>query len=355
MNERPTEIGVIIVAYNSREDLTHCLAGIERWAGDAVKLRVVVVDCDSHDGSAELVRELFPEIDLIKPGRNLGFAGGNNLGWEHLQQRYPSIRYVALLNPDTIPEPGWLDPLVTHLDQYPNTATCQPLVTLADRPGHINTAGNAIHYLGFGLVTRCGEPIPNDMTVQPIGYSSGAAMLARADLLARFGLFESPMFLYCEDTDLGMKLRQLGYQHELVPQSRVAHRFSDSAAIGRHYYYLERNRMWLISVYHKYPTLVLLMPAILLMEVGQLLFAFSHGRLLDKLRTYGFFIPFRTGAYIMQLREAAQRRRTISDRECLRTCVGRIDHPGLGGPLLRYVGNPLLGAYWWLIKRVIFW
>ena len=355
MNDTPIEVGVLIVAYNSRDDLAECLAGLDRWTGEGLTLRVVVVDCDSQDGSAELMRELFPEVNLIEAGENLGFAGGNNLGFEYLQNRYPRVKYVALLNPDTIPEPGWLDPLVEHLEKHPGTATCQPLITLHDQPGHINTAGNAIHYLGFGLVTRCGEPIPDDFTVQTIGYSSGAAMLARADLLVRFGLFESPMFLYCEDTDLGMKLRQIGYAHDMVPQSRVAHKFSGLAAIHRHYYFLERNRWWLLLVYYKWPTLLLLLPAFVLMELGQLFHALSSGQMMSKLRAVGFFLSPESRDHIMNLRRAAQQRRTVSDRVFLRPSVGRIDHPGLGGPLLRYLGNPLLGAYWWLVKRLICW
>ncbi len=355
MSDQPLHIAVIIVAYNSRKDLAACLAGMDRWARSDIDVRVVVVDCDSQDGSAQYVRELFPEVAVIDAGENLGFAGGNNLGFEYVCQMRPTATYVALLNPDTVPEPGWIDPLIDHLETNTRTATCQPLITLIDRPGIINTAGNAAHYLGFGLITRFGGPIPDDLTPQQIGYSSGAAMLARADLLARFGLFEPEMFLYCEDTDLGWKLRQLGYRHDLVPGSRVAHRFSPTTAIHRHYYYLERNRWWLMLVYYKTPTLLLLLPAILLMEVGQLLYAASRGRLADKLHALGYFLKPDTRRHMLGLRVIAQDRRSVSDRAFVRSHVGGIDHPGLGGPLLRYIGNPLLSAYWWVIRRLLFW
>jgi len=270
-------------------------------------------------------------------------------------QMRPAVKYVALLNPDTLPEPGWLDLLVDHLEHHADTATCQPLITLHDRPGFINTAGNASHYLGFGLITRCGEQVQDDLAPQQIGYSSGAAMLIRADLLARFGLFEPGMFLYCEDTDLGWKLSQLGYQHDLVPGSRVAHQFSPTAAFHQQYYYLERNRWWLMLVYYKTPTLLLLLPAILLMEVGQLLYAASRGRLADKLRAMGYFLKPDTRRHISGLRAIAQGRRSVSDRVFLRPHVGRIDHPGLSSPLLRYIGNPLLSAYWSVVRRLLFW
>lgn len=354
MNEQSIEVAVIIVAYNSRDDLAECLAGVDHWVGDGVVLHVVVVDCASDDRCAELVRERFPEIDLIEAERNLGFAGGNNLGWAHVQTNYPAVKYVALLNPDTLPGAGWLDPLIDRLENNPGAATCQPLVTLHAQPDRINTAGNRSHYLGFGFVTSCGEPIPEGLTPRRIGYGSGAAMLARADLLTEHGLFEPQMFLYCEDTDLGWKLSQLGYIHELVPESRVAHKFKPGASLA-HYYYLERNRLWLLFVYYKRPTLLLILPAALLMEAGQLLFALMHGRLRDKLRGYGYFLNRDNRKHLLDLRRTAQNRRTVCDKDFLRNFTGTIDYPTLRGPLVRFIGNPLFGAYWWLVRRVIFW
>lgn len=354
LTEPPIEIAIILVAYNSRDDLAECLAGMDRWAGGGVVVRVVVVDCASTDGSADLVRDRFPHVELIEPGKNLGFAGGNNLGWQHIQQHHPAVRYVALLNPDTLPTAGWLDPLIARLESNPGVATCQSLITLHDQPDRINTAGNQSHYLGFGFVTQCGEPIRDVLTPKPIGFSSGAAMLTRADLLTKHGLFESDMFLYCEDTDLGWKLSQLGYIHELVPDSRVAHSFEAGASMA-HYYYLERNRLWLLFVYYKRPTLLLILPAAILMEAGQLLFALIHGRLRDKLRAYGFFLNRENRKHILNLRRAAQSRRTVCDKDFLHNFTGTIDYPTLRGPLVRFIANPLLGTYWWLVRRVIFW
>jgi len=354
LTEQPIEIAVILVAYNSRDDLAGCLAGVDHWAGAGVVLHVVVVNCASTDGSAELVRQRFPGVTLLEPGRNLGFAGGNNLGWEHVQTNYPAVKYVALLNPDTLASAGWLGPLVARLEDHPRIATCQPLITLHDQPGRINTAGNRSHYLGFGFVTRCGEPIPDDSAPKQIGFCSGAAMLIRAEMPARYGLFEPDMFLYCEDTDLGWKLSQLGYTHELIPGSRVAHKFRAGASL-KHYYYLERNRLWLLFVYFKRPTLLLVLPALLLMELGQILFALLHGKLGDKLRTYGYFLNRDNRKHILGLRREAQDRRTVRDKDFLRNFTGTIDYPTLRGPLVRYIANPLFGAYWWLARRVIFW
>jgi len=354
LTDRPIQAAVIIVAYQSREDLAECLAQMNRWAHPGVNLRVVVVDNASSDGSADLVRETFPAVDLIESPTNVGFAGGNNLGWEHVRQRYPNTKYIGLLNPDTVASPGWLNPLIDWLQTHPDTATCQPLITLHGDNQKINTAGNWAHYLGFGLITRCGEPVPDESTPIQIGYSSGAAMLARADLLTELGLFEAEMFLYCEDTDLGWKLSQIGLNHMLIPDSLVAHKYEPNASL-KHYYYLERNRHWLLLVYYKRPTLLLILPAFLLMEAGQVLFSLMNGKLDDKRRAWGYFLDRDNRKHIRKLRRIAQSRRTLCDKDFVRGFTGRIVHPALGGPLLKYIANPLLSLYWWLVRWVIFW
>lgn len=354
MDTHVIEAAVIIVAHNSREDLPGCLDGRDRWAADPIRVHVVIVDCASTDGSADLIREHYPDVHLVEPGDNLGFAGGNNAGWNYIRREFTDARYIALLNPDTVPDDRWLDPLIEHLECNPDTATCQPLITLQHDPGRINTAGNRTHYLGFGLITRYNQPADGDVNPVRIGYSSGAAMLICAELLTSHGLFDNRMFLYCEDTDLGWKLTQLGLHHDLVPAGRVAHQFQPDASL-KHYYYLERNRLWLLLVYYKWPTLLLLMPAIGLMELGQLLFATMHGRISDKLRSWGYFFRLDNRRHLRAQRRAAQQRRTVSDHDCVRAFVGTIEHPAINGPLVRYIANPALGSYWWLVRRVIFW
>jgi GT2 family glycosyltransferase len=363
-----TQVAVIIVAHNSRADLPDCLAGMDQWARGSVTVHTLIVDCASTDGTPDLIRQQFPHIQLLEPGENLGFAGGNNLAWDHIRQQLPQVKYVALLNPDTVPQPNWLNPLIDHLELSPpeahvlrtwdppatGIATCQPLITLHDQPDRINTAGNQSHYLGFGLITQFNQPIPNNLTPKPIGYSSGAACLIRADLLTKHGLFDPDMFLYCEDTFLGWKLTQLGYQHQLVPASQVAHKFNPAGSL-KHYYYLERNRLSLLLIYYKRRTLLLLLPAILLMEVGQLLFALTHGKLRDKLRTWAYFLNRKNLKHIRQQRRTAQQNRTITDKNFTKHFTATLDHPTLKSPLVRYIANPILAAYWSLARRLIFW
>lgn len=107
-------ISVVIVSYNTREDLRLCLEALRQ---STLPAGVIVVDNASTDGSAEMVRHHFPEVILIEPGRNTWFCGGNNIG-----VAAASGDYALLLNPDTIPPPDALAVLVDFLDAHPDYA-----------------------------------------------------------------------------------------------------------------------------------------------------------------------------------------------------------------------------------------
>jgi GT2 family glycosyltransferase len=109
-----SSLSVIIVSYNTRDDLRLCLTALRQ---STLRAQVIVVDNASSDGSAAMVRADFPEVTLIEPGRNLWFCGGNNRGLEAA-----TGDYALLLNPDTIPPPNALAALVSFLDSNPDYA-----------------------------------------------------------------------------------------------------------------------------------------------------------------------------------------------------------------------------------------
>jgi GT2 family glycosyltransferase len=109
-----SSLSVIIVSYNTRDDLRLCLTALRQ---STLQAEVIVVDNASSDGSAAMVRADFTEVTLIEPGRNLWFCGGNNRGLEAA-----TGDYALLLNPDTIPPPNALAALVSFLDSNPDYA-----------------------------------------------------------------------------------------------------------------------------------------------------------------------------------------------------------------------------------------
>ena len=107
-------LSVVIVNYNTREDVRLCLSALRQ---STLPTEVIVVDNASRDGSADMIRDEFPEVKLLTPNQNLWFCGGNNLGI-----RASSGEYVLMLNPDTIPQPDALRLMVDFLQAHPDYA-----------------------------------------------------------------------------------------------------------------------------------------------------------------------------------------------------------------------------------------
>jgi len=349
------EVAIIIVCHNGRKFLPDCLGALHASDDGGLRKHVIVVDNASQDSSEQFIRESFPQISLIQSGTNLGFAAANNLGWELVSKQAQKCEFIYLLNQDTVVESGWLRPIVDYLREHNEVGIVQSKLLLHPRVDTINTIGNRSHFLGFGLLGGYGERDQGQYdTLRSIDYASGAAVMIRSIHLHSLGLFEDQMFMYLEDADLSWKVRQAGYDVRMLPASRVFHKYRFNRDF-RFYYHLERNRWWLLLVYYRLATLIVVMPAALLMEIGQLAFAAYLGKLADKIRSYAFFLQPRHIRLISGLRTAAQKRRTISDREFTKNYTGTIDTPELQLFLIRWVANPLLGVYWSLVRLFMFW
>ncbi|HEV2813413.1 MAG TPA: glycosyltransferase family 2 protein [Solirubrobacteraceae bacterium] len=171
----PTDpaIAVVVVAHNSAGDLPRTLGALRAQLREGDE--VAVVDNGSADGSAGAARAALGERGtVIETGANLGFAGGCHAG-----VAATSAPLVLLLNPDCEVAPGCLDALRAVAGERPEWGAWQALVTLPG--GHaVNTAGNLVHYLGFGWAGRLDEPVasvPNDP--HEVGFVSGAALAIR--------------------------------------------------------------------------------------------------------------------------------------------------------------------------------
>lgn len=351
----PVQVIIIIICYNGRADTETCLRSLFTSNDDDINKRVVVVDNNSTDGTVEFVTTTFPQVDLCVESINRGYAGGANAGWNFARQKYPDARFLVLLNQDTLVHNKWLVPLVDFLQQHDHVGIVGPKILLHPETDKINTIGNRSHFLGFGFVTGYGQ-IDHGRFIKAhaVDFVSGAALMVRTDLLAGTDLFNEELFMYLEDAELAWKLHQVGYQSYVQPTSVIEHCYHPAAPL-KHYYYLERNRWILLWVYYKLPTLLLLIPALLFMELGQIAYATMNGKLCDKLRSYGYFLRPINWARLWKQRRYAQRHRTETDRQFMTRFSGTFDHVAVNGLLLRYIGNPLLQAYWWVARRMIIW
>jgi hypothetical protein len=213
----------VVVTWRGRDHIGACLAAL---AAQTRAHEVLVLDNASDDGTAELISAQ----RVLRLSRNRGYAGG-------LAAALPQVKtpFVAWLNDDAAPEPGWLAALEDALDADPRAAAAGGVLT--DPAGGISSAGVALTADGYGMDLRA----PDETT---FGFCGGSVLLRLSALVAAGGV-PGGFFCYYEDTDTAWRLRLAGWRILLVPAARATHKLGASSKPGswRFHRWNERNRL----------------------------------------------------------------------------------------------------------------
>jgi GT2 family glycosyltransferase len=208
-----------------------------------------VVD-NSGSGRARAAGE---RVRIIANERNVGFGTAINQAI-----RGSEAPYIAVLNDDATPHPAWLAALVEVAEARPKAGmfASQVRLTGTDR---LDSAGMLIALDGSSKQRGHGEPPANFAANRDTLFPTGSAALYRRKMLDETGLFDERFFLYCEDTDLGLRARWAGWEAEYVAGAVVDHTYSKSAgrASALKAYYVERNRLY--TVVKNFPFSMLLL------------------------------------------------------------------------------------------------
>jgi GT2 family glycosyltransferase len=179
---------------------------------------------------------------VIENTSNAGFGRAINQGL-----RASSSPYLATLNDDAVAHPEWLAELVAALDARPDAGMCASQVRLFGEP-RLDSAGMQVARDGSSKQRGHGR-LPEDFpVVEEVLLPSGSSALYRRSMLEDIGGFDDDFFLYCEDTDLGLRARWAGWKCLYVPHAVVEHHYSHSAgrASPVKAYYVERNRLFVL-------------------------------------------------------------------------------------------------------------
>lgn len=230
------DVSVLIVSFNTSPMLARCLQTVIRETR-GMEAEIIVVDNCSSDDSAEIVRTGFPEVKLVVSPVNLGFAGANNLGFQHV-----TGRYVALLNSDAFLAPGALRRAAAHLDANPDVALGGARLTGEDGswqpsarmfPSIVNDflqlsglTARYSHSRFFGRPDRTWSD-PNEAA--DVDWVPGAFSLIRTDVIRRIGFFDESFFLYYEEVDLCRRIKHAGYRVYYWPDVGVTHLGGESS------------------------------------------------------------------------------------------------------------------------------
>jgi GT2 family glycosyltransferase len=219
-----TQVAIVIVSYNTREDLSRCLDSLHA-SPPAATYEIVVVDNGSTDGSADTVRK-FPNVRLIESGANVGFARANNVGI-----RATMSVNLLLLNSDTIVPAGAIDRLLAELDANPDVAVVGPRIV--DGQGRAELSfGRMMGPFNEFRQKRLGRGPVDELTRRrgyPDWVSAACLLVRRADAEA-VGLFDERYFMYTEDIDLCAAIRARGRKVLFAPDIEIVHLRGRSAA-----------------------------------------------------------------------------------------------------------------------------
>lgn len=219
-------LSIIIVSWNTRKLLYDCLASVQKYP-PVYDYEVWVVDNASSDGSAHMVEQEFPEVQLVRSRENLGFAGANNLA-VHASDG----RYILLLNPDTVVKPGALSALVQFMEENPEVGgagsrllnpdeslqpSCHPLPTLSKEVWRLFHLDKLRPY-GVYDMEKWDTAVPRQVDIV-----QGASFILRRTALEQVGLLDDSYFMYSEEVDLCYRLKQAEWPLYWIPQSRVIH------------------------------------------------------------------------------------------------------------------------------------
>lgn len=260
-------VAVVVVNWNSGSCLAQCLAHLARQT--RAPDRLLVMDNGSSDGSAQCAAD-YPSVTVRHLGGNLGFARANNLAVEELD-----TDYVALLNADANARPDWLERLMDAAAAHPDVVAFGSLQMAHAAGDRLDGLWDDYHFSGLVWRHGFGRELRNSDLVQRDVFSvCGAAAMYRREAFVRAGGFDEDYFCYCEDVDLGFRLRLAGGRSLFVPQAVVEHRgASSSGGHGSRFsvYHGHRNLVWTFVKDMPDALFWLLLPAHMLQNLAMIL------------------------------------------------------------------------------------
>lgn len=232
-NHGGPDVSAIVINWNTADLLAESLQSLSDFPPSQRSMETIVVDNGSTDGSQAMVRDRWPDVDLLALPENVGFTRANNIGI-----RQSRGRFLLFINADALVTPGCLDRLLARMDADPRTGAIGPRLTYADGRWQRWTAGRepgigaAVNYYLF--LERLSAHLPGlylsrdvKSAFQP-DWVTSACMLVRRDALDEIGLMDERFFVYMDDVDLCRRLRDAGWHVWYEPAASAVHYMGQS-------------------------------------------------------------------------------------------------------------------------------
>lgn len=298
---------IVILSYNSREDLEECIPSL--MSQTYQDFEIIVVDNASTDGSEEFIRTNYPMIKVVQTGKNLGYPAGNNAGFEVAEGEY-----IAVVNPDTVADPQWLAELIKPLERDHTIAATTSKILIYYQKDRINTCASTSHLTGLTFCRGLNKSVDEFNNFQAVGAVSGCSFAIRRDVLKYINGFDPDFFLYMEDADLSWRIRFAGGKILYVPESIIYHKFNLSIAPWKEFY-LERNRYLILLKNLDTKTLLLLTPALAITEIVTMSHAVLNGPKYVKSKLMAYLWIIKHIRAISIKRDETLSKKRVTDKE----------------------------------------
>ena len=340
MQAEAAEVTAIVLAWQDDPHLASCVMSL--LASTGARVTVVLIDNGCTNVDLAALGQL-DNVKLLTPHHNLGYASGCNLGAAAAQDDV-----LVFVNSDCTVAERTLATLADAALRLEGLVTAS--VRLSDQPDQLNSAGNPVHFLGFSWAGSMGQTAPRAEAERDVASVSGACFAVKRSVWTELGGFPDAYFAYHEDVELSLRCWLAGRTVRYVPQAIAYHHYEFSRNPEK-MYLVERNRLltWLTILQIR--TLALLLPAMIIAEIGLLLVAAKHGWLRQKLRGWFWLVQHRD--WIFDRRRYALKQRCRSDRD-LAFVMSGIFNPGGGAmpPAAAYANMPLQ-IYWRVVRLLL--
>lgn len=317
-------LGIVIVAFGNElnfEKLLLILAK-EKRSGDLYS----IIDNHPKHGCAKIAEKI-KSVDSVTRSDNIGFAAAANLGASRINSQ---VDLLLFLNPDILPAKGSITKMRYEAD--PNWSAWMGLITLPD--GTINSAGNLVHLSGLSWCDFYGQPTKIIKKNQEVDVLSGACLMIKRDVWDQIGGFYEDYFMYFEDADISMTMRQMNLKLGIIPSAHFEHDYIFEKGKYK-WFYLERNRYIFIVRQWPLSVLILMLPLWLIIEIGLWLVSIVQLRFWLRIKSVASFIWMLPR--ILKSRKLIQKNNVISSAEFISYL-----YPNLSSPLLGRISKSKL-------------
>lgn len=313
-------ISIVILNYNAGNLLVDCVNSIQK--STYTNFEIILVDNSSKDNSHIICKEKFPSIKLIENSENLGYCEGNNVGL-----RVAKGQFFAVLNPDTIVDPCWLNELLkAYLEN--GKGIYQPKFLATSDHSMLLSTGNMIQIFGFGFSRSKGERDRKKYEkLEKINYASGTCLFTSKEVLKKIGLFDSFLFAFHDDLELCWRAALMKINSFYVSKSIVYHPIEGTSFKWSpiKFKLLERNRKYCLLTLYDRRTLFKMIPALVLVDIS--VFFFYLGKGLLRMKILADIEILRNLKIINKKYAQNQKIKNVSDKELIQQFKNEVDVP----------------------------